>query len=75
MSGRRLARGGASRLAHGSRSCAHPLPQPGELFVRTGLVMDGYHRSEETLTELTPTQSAYLGVPVEGPYKPDHYRY
>ncbi len=27
------------------------------------------------LTELTPKQSAYLGVPAEGPYKPDHYRY
>jgi adenosylhomocysteinase len=27
------------------------------------------------LTELTPDQSAYLGVPVDGPYKPDHYRY
>ncbi|HMR96827.1 MAG TPA: adenosylhomocysteinase [Microthrixaceae bacterium] len=27
------------------------------------------------LTTLTPEQSAYLGVPVEGPYKPDHYRY
>ena len=27
------------------------------------------------LTELTPTQAAYLGIPVEGPYKPDHYRY
>ena len=27
------------------------------------------------LTELTPVQSAYLGIPVEGPYKPDHYRY
>ena len=27
------------------------------------------------LTELTPEQSAYLGVPVEGPYKVDHYRY
>ena len=28
-----------------------------------------------TLTELTPDQAAYIGVPVEGPYKPDHYRY
>ncbi|MFA6919149.1 MAG: adenosylhomocysteinase [Patescibacteria group bacterium] len=28
-----------------------------------------------TLTKLTPEQSQYLGVPVEGPYKPDHYRY
>ena len=27
------------------------------------------------LTELTPEQAAYLEVPVEGPYKPDHYRY
>ena len=27
------------------------------------------------LTELTPQQAAYLGIPVEGPYKPDHYRY
>ena len=27
------------------------------------------------LTELTPEQAAYLGIPVEGPYKPEHYRY
>ena len=27
------------------------------------------------LTELTPAQADYLGVPVAGPYKPDHYRY
>jgi adenosylhomocysteinase len=27
------------------------------------------------LTKLTPSQSEYLGVPIEGPYKPDHYRY
>jgi adenosylhomocysteinase len=27
------------------------------------------------LTELTPEQADYIGVPVEGPYKPDHYRY
>ena len=27
------------------------------------------------LTELTKSQADYLGVPVEGPYKPDHYRY
>ncbi|WP_435060489.1 adenosylhomocysteinase [Streptomyces sp. bgisy060] len=28
-----------------------------------------------TLTTLRPEQAAYIGVPVEGPYKPDHYRY
>jgi len=27
------------------------------------------------LTKLTPEQAAYIGVPVDGPYKPDHYRY
>ncbi|MBK9964623.1 MAG: adenosylhomocysteinase [Holophagales bacterium] len=27
------------------------------------------------LTELTPKQAEYLGIPAEGPYKPDHYRY
>jgi adenosylhomocysteinase len=27
------------------------------------------------LTKLSDAQAAYIGVPVEGPYKPDHYRY
>ncbi|WP_179950952.1 adenosylhomocysteinase [Xylanimonas oleitrophica] len=27
------------------------------------------------LTELSPEQARYIGVPVEGPYKPEHYRY
>jgi len=27
------------------------------------------------LTKMTPEQAAYIGVPVEGPYKPEHYRY
>jgi adenosylhomocysteinase len=27
------------------------------------------------LTTLTQEQSDYLGLPIEGPYKPDHYRY
>ncbi|MDR1492629.1 MAG: adenosylhomocysteinase [Planctomycetaceae bacterium] len=27
------------------------------------------------LTQLTPKQAAYLGVSVEGPFKPDYYRY
>jgi adenosylhomocysteinase len=28
-----------------------------------------------SLTELTPSQAAYIGVPVDGPYKSDKYRY
>ena len=27
------------------------------------------------LTRLTKEQAGYIGVPVDGPYKPDHYRY
>jgi adenosylhomocysteinase len=27
------------------------------------------------LTKLSEEQAAYIGVPVDGPYKPDHYRY
>ena len=27
------------------------------------------------LTKLTAEQSKYLGIPVQGPYKPEHYRY
>lgn len=27
------------------------------------------------LTKLSPEQAAYIDVPVDGPYKPDHYRY
>jgi adenosylhomocysteinase len=27
------------------------------------------------LTKLTQKQAEYLGIPVEGPYKPEYYRY
>jgi len=27
------------------------------------------------LTELTPAQADYIGVPQHGPFKPEHYRY
>ena len=27
------------------------------------------------LTKLSKKQAEYIGVPVEGPYKPEHYRY
>jgi adenosylhomocysteinase len=27
------------------------------------------------LTRLTPEQAEYIGVPIDGPYKPEHYRY
>ena len=28
-----------------------------------------------TLTQLTPAQAEYMGLAIDGPYKPDHYRY
>jgi adenosylhomocysteinase len=27
------------------------------------------------LSKLTPAQAEYLGIPVEGPFKPSYYRY
>jgi adenosylhomocysteinase len=27
------------------------------------------------LTQLSTEQADYLGLPVDGPYKPEHYRY
>ena len=27
------------------------------------------------LTRLTKEQAEYLGIPIDGPYKPDHYSY
>jgi len=41
-----------------------------EKVARAHLAQIGVH-----LTQLTPEQAAYINVPVEGPYKPDHYRY
>jgi acyl-CoA synthetase (AMP-forming)/AMP-acid ligase II len=35
--------------------------EPGELFVRTTLAMDGYHHTEEQLTELSDTQWKSVG--------------
>jgi len=62
-----------------------------ELFTRTGDYPVGVytlpkHLDEKVarlhldalgvrLTELTKEQATYLGIPVEGPYKADHYRY
>ena len=32
-------------------------------------------RLDAHLTRLSPEQAEYMGIPVDGPYKPDHYRY
>jgi hypothetical protein len=37
--------------------------------------LDSLKRIGVKLTKLSKKQADYLGVPVEGPYKPDHYRY
>jgi adenosylhomocysteinase len=41
-----------------------------EMVARLHLKKIGAH-----LTALTPEQAAYIGVPLEGPYKAEHYRY
>ena len=39
------------------------------------LIGDQLKKVGVKLTTLTKAQADYLGVPVEGPFKPDHYRY
>jgi len=62
-----------------------------EIFTNPGKYSVGVHMLPKTLdeevarshlgalniklTELSKDQSDYLGIPVEGPYKPEHYRY
>jgi adenosylhomocysteinase len=41
-----------------------------EMVARLHLERIGAH-----LTQMTPEQATYIGVAVEGPYKPEHYRY
>ena len=49
----------------------HTLPKAlDEKVARLHLAKIGAH-----LTQLSPKQAEYIGVPVEGPYKPEHYRY
>ena len=33
------------------------------------------HDNGVKLTKLSTEQAEYLGIPIDGPYKPDHYRY
>jgi adenosylhomocysteinase len=52
-------------------TAVHVLPkQLDELVARLHLDALGVR-----LTRLRPEQADYIGVPVEGPFKPDHYRY
>jgi adenosylhomocysteinase len=74
-----------------SNSFTNQVPAQIELFTRleeypVGVYVLPKHLDEEVarlhlgslgvrLTELTSDQASYLGVPVQGPYKPDQYRY
>jgi len=54
--------------------------QPGEVYVLPKHLDEKVARLQlkklgATLTELSAQQASYIGVPVEGPYKPDSYRY
>ena len=54
--------------------------QPGKVYVLPKHLDEKVARLQPDrlnaqLSKLTPEQAAYIGVPVEGPYKPDTYRY
>jgi len=69
-----------------SRTSGEATPWPSESDYPVGVYTLPKHLDEEVarlhlgalgvkLTELTQPQADYLGVPVGGPYKSDHYRY
>ena len=54
--------------------------QPGKVYVLPKHLDEKVARLQldrlnAQLSKLTPEQAAYIGVPIEGPYKPDTYRY
>ena len=60
-----------TRGEHYERGQVYVLPKPlDEKVARLHLKKLGVN-----LTELRADQAAYINVPVEGPFKPDHYRY
>ena len=57
-----------------------PPPQPveapaAEAEIPASDAGDAVGPAPPAATELTKEQASYLGIPVEGPYKSDHYRY
>jgi adenosylhomocysteinase len=59
--------------AHGERYARQVYVLPKHLDEEVARLHLG--RIGAKLTPLTPAQAAYIGVPVQGPFKPEHYRY
>ncbi len=60
-------------FAHGDRYANRVYVLPKQLDEKVARLHLG--RIGAKLTVLTPEQQRYLGLPVDGPFKPDHYRY
>ena len=58
------------RLLNPGNATGHPSFVMSASFINQVLARLGMK-----LTELRPEQAAYIGVPVQGPYKSDQYRY
>ena len=52
-------------LCHKCSSQITADPEPGSIEAKLGA----------KLSKLSQEQADYIGVPVDGPYKPEHYRY
>ena len=77
---RQAAQGGGDGLAQDG--CLRVFPGIGWAAVRTDLksrdeevALLHLARLDAKISKLTKKQADYLGVPVEGPFKPDYYRY
>ena len=63
----------SSVASPGPRKATSPAPKPKP--VRDCDVPYFFDKQGVKLTKLTQTQADYIGVPVDGPFKPEHYRY
>ena len=66
--------------ADGKTTLSGEVYEPGKVYVLPKILDEKVARLHldklgVKLTTLTQAQADYIGVPVEGPYKPDHYRY
>ena len=61
----------------GARTRLLPTSDQGRVFEQLDEEVARLHLDHlgAQLTTLTDKQANYLGLPVEGPYKPEHYRY
>jgi hypothetical protein len=62
----------AARTNSGQSGAARDLISAAQRLIGSHLYLE---KTGVKLTKLAKKQADYIGVPIDGPYKPEHYRY